>query len=97
MPCSEGTVCAPAGLTHDLRIQHEDGGDDGGDNGGDNGGEDGGEDGGGDGGGYGGGDDTDLPSAHYEAHEEGGSALAGVNGGLALAALLVHGWAVACR
>ena len=88
MPCSEGTVCEPAGLTHDLRIMHEHGGEDGGEDGGDDGG-DGGEDGGVD-------DrdpDTALPSAHHEAHEDGGSALAGVNGGLALAALLVLGWA----
>ena len=29
IPCAEGTICAPAGLTYDLRIAHEDGRDDG--------------------------------------------------------------------
>lgn len=24
MPCAEGTVCAPAGLTHELQILHPD-------------------------------------------------------------------------
>lgn len=69
MPCAEGTVCVPAGLTHDLMILHEDK------------------------------DDSSSPSAastsaHQEAHSAGGTMLARAHGGLALAALIAHIWAV---
>lgn len=71
MPCAEGTLCEPAGLTDDLQIVSEDQyeRDDGLSS------------------------SSGLPSTPYRTYPAGG-ALAGVHGGLALAAFLVYGLAI---
>lgn len=69
MPCAEGTVCEPAGLTDDLQIVSEDQRDDDSSS------------------------TSGLPGTHPRTYPAGGE-LAGVHGGLVLAAFLVYGLAI---